>query len=255
MGRTISGSLIPEFVPECNAGRIWRRLLTRASLATLQYGTDVLLHLDHPDAGGTYVGLVGTTGTTYPTVPDGVPEPAMIYPGTNDYASTADRVAGATHLFLLKMQMNMAGGYNDGCDLWVDPPLFAGEPGLGLPIYSHGYADVFGTNFSGVGVSFNKPMLNLATPKLDDIRISNGPNGLAEVMSGTTPAPPRFTSIVAAGDAISMEIADLTPGLTNKLQRGPDIATGTWSSVHSFVALGPTTNWSETASNVPPSHV
>jgi len=192
------------------------------------------------------VGLIGTIGTTYPgPFNDGVPEPVMQYAGVTDYASTADRVAGATHMLLVKIQMNMAGGTNDGCELWVDPPLFAGEGGLGFPIYSYGYADVFGTDFSGVGVSFNKAsMLNKAKPRLDDIRISNGPNGFAEVISGWSPSPVRFTAITAEDPMVNLEISDLTPGTTNHLMQAVALPDATWGTALTFVAFGSVTNCS-----------
>ncbi|MCS6772329.1 MAG: hypothetical protein NZ740_09950 [Kiritimatiellae bacterium] len=213
--------------------------------------TDVLFHLDHPDGPGNYVALVGTVGTTY-TGPfnDGIPEPAMQYAGFTDYSSTADRAAGATHMLVVKIQMNMGGSTNDGCELWVDPPLNAGEFGLGFPIYSYGYADAFGAEFSGVGISFNKASaLNHAKPRLDDIRISNGPNGFAEIISGLSPAPTRFTSAAVTDAVIHLEISDLTPGATNHLTRAGTLFDETWMTSWTFVASGLVTNWSEPAGN------
>jgi len=62
------------------------------------------------------------------------------------------------------------------------------------------------------------------------------------------PAPPRFTSIKALGNTISMTITNLLPGSTNDILFSSALDAALWSTGKTFVATSYATNWSHTPS-------
>ncbi len=56
---------------------------------------------------------------------------------------------------------------------------------------------------------------------------------------------PTLAGVSVSGGAVSFGISNLTVGVTNTIERALDPSANNWTAVASFVAAGPSTNWSE----------
>lgn len=104
--------------------------------------------------------------------------------------------AGVTHLYLAKLQVDYSGSF-DSVEMWVDPNLTSGALSIGAPLYSESGADVFGTQFDKISISFDN-----SGDSWDAIRISNTPTAFFDVTSSVPEA--STASLILIGGCLML---------------------------------------------------
>ena len=155
-------------------GTVWISCLANVAAN----GRDILMFLGNAGGNQTAVGLRGSSGTAGGSVP----EPMIKYNFVTDTSNDVDFAAGVTHLFLVKVAMNVT-GTSDSVDFWIDPTLGPTAP-ASTPLYSKSGADACGATFASVGFSFSS-----LGGTVDALRVSNDAHGYALVTGVQGPGP------------------------------------------------------------------
>ena len=129
-------------------------------------------------SGNNAIGLFGTSDTAT--------SPFFKYAGSASWTSDSFAV-NQTYLYLAKIVIDQS-GTNDSIEYWIKSsgdttPIT--ESTLGTPIASRNTADALGTAVERIGVSFDQ---SSGGQQLDNLRISNGPNGFDDVMGVPEPS-------------------------------------------------------------------
>lgn len=132
--------------------------------------------------------VTGNSGNRQGTYNGATITPSDSLPNLNNYT------AGSTALMLARIDLDYS-GVNDRVHVWLNPDLSGGESTIGPGFLLGDSADVFGTTFESIGVSYSRSF-----GAIDALRISNDADGFIDVTSVFAPVfVPEPATLVMLG--------------------------------------------------------